>query len=1087
MTTIKTLLIANRGEIALRIGRTAADAGITTVAIHPEDDARSLHVLRASRAERLTGQGAQAYLDIAQVVEAAKRSGAEAVHPGYGFLSESSDFAAAVEGAGLTFVGPTPDQLTLYGDKVSARKLAQDCGVPTVPGTADPVDQAGAQAFFDTLPDGAAMVVKAVAGGGGRGMRVVRRAEDVAAGVEGASREALSAFGDGAVYAERFLEKARHIEVQILGDGRGGIAVLGERDCTLQRRHQKVLEIAPAPALDPAIRDRLHEYARSMAEAGKYRSLGTFEFLMDLATQEVFFIEANPRIQVEHTITEAIYDVDLVALQLRVAAGAEIAALDLPDRPRGVAVQARVNMEKITPDGGVMPTGGVLSAYDPPAGPGVRVDGFGYAGYATSGFYDSLLAKVIVRGDDYRAALARADRALAEFRIDGVETGLTWLRALIQRPEMTEYCVFTRFIEAEAGALAEAAAALPRAGFGEVAGAGPAASLAQVAEGETPVTSPMQATVIDLRVAEGDLVAKGQIIAVLEAMKMEHTIEAPVSGEVGAVLAAVGETLMPDAPILSIRPGAGPDAAQETEEDIDLDAVRPDLQELFDRLALGQDAARPDKAAKRHARGQRTARENLADLCDPGSWNAYGDLAIAAQLRRRSMDDLIRNTSGDGILTGTGTVNADLFGADDARCAFALGDYTVLAGTQGQRHHRKLDRIFKLAADHALPMVFFAEGGGGRPGDTERSTVSGLDGPSFATFASLSGKVPVVGVVAGRCFAGNAALLGCCDVVIATEDSNIGMAGPAMIEGGGLGVYTPEEVGPIDVQWANGVVDIRVKDEAEACAVAKQYLSYFQGPVTDWSAPDQRLLRRVVPENRLRVYEVRDVIDVLADTGSVMELRAGWGPGMITALIRIEGKPYGVFANNPKHLGGAVDADAADKVSRFMQLCDAHGIPMISLCDTPGFMVGPEAEKTALVRHVCRMFVTGASLSVPVYSVILRKGYGLGAMAMVAGAFKQAALTVSWPTGEFGGMGLEGAVRLGYRKELEAETDPEAKQALFEKHLAHLYDVGKALNYAMGTEIDAVIDPMETRTWLANASRAAPVTSKGGRSFVDTW
>lgn len=1086
MTTITTLLIANRGEIALRIGRTATDLGMTAVAIHPEDDARSLHVLRAARAELVPGQGAQAYLDIAEVVAAARRAGADAVHPGYGFLSESAEFAAAVEAAGLVFLGPTPDQLRQYGDKVAARKLAAACDVPTVPGTPDPVDAAGAAAFFATLPEGAAMVVKAVAGGGGRGMRVVRQADEVAAGVEEAAREALSAFGDGTVYAERFIERARHVEVQIIGDGLGGAAVLGERDCTLQRRHQKVIEIAPAPDLSDSLREALHGHARRMAEAGRYRSLGTFEFLVDLATQEAFFIEANPRIQVEHTITEAIYDVDLVAAQIRIGQGARIDSLGLPDAPRGVAVQARVNMESIGADGTVRPSGGGLRAYDPPAGPGIRVDGFGYAGYATSGHYDSLLAKVIARGEDFPAALARSRRALTEFRIDGVGTNLSWLRALLDRDEVSAYSVSTRFIEAEAVSLAHAAADLPGADFGASPGQATGPDTAAVPEGQVALPSPMQATVIELRVSEGDAVAAGQVVAVLEAMKMEHTIEAPVSGTIAAIHASAGQTVMPDSLLLTLHPGDGPEARGDSDQQVDLDAIRPDLQELLDRLALGQDAARPDNIAKRHAKGQRTARENLTDLCDPGTFNGYGDLAVAAQMRRRSMDDLIRNTSGDGILTGTGSVNGALFG-DAARCAFAIGDYTVLAGTQGQRHHRKLDRIFRLADDHALPMVFFAEGGGGRPGDTERASVSGLDGPSFAAFAALSGKVPVVGVVAGRCFAGNAALLGCCDVVIATEDSNIGMAGPAMIEGGGLGVYAPEEVGPIDVQWANGVVDIRVADEAEACAVAKQYLSYFQGPVTEWTAPDQRLLRRAIPENRLRVYEVRDVIATMADEGSVLELRRGWGPGMVTALIRIEGRPYGLIANNPKHLGGAVDADAADKAARFLQLCDAHGLPVISLCDTPGFMVGPEAEKTALVRHVCRMFVTGASLTVPVYSVVLRKGYGLGAMAMVAGGFKESALTVAWPTGEFGGMGLEGAVRLGYRKELEAETDPAAKQALFDKLLAGFYDTGKAVNYAQATEIDAVIDPMDTRAWLVNATRAAPVTGKGRRGFVDTW
>ena len=1096
--TVKKLLIANRGEIALRIARTAAEAGIATCAVAPEDDATSLHVLRADQAMTLPGRGARAYLDIEAVIRAGLEAGCDAVHPGYGFLSENADFAKAAEAAGMIFVGPTPEALALYGDKLSARALADRCGVPTLPGSSGAVDATTAEAFFDALPAGAAMIVKAVAGGGGRGMRLVERREEAAAAVEAAAREAGAAFGDPSVYVERFITSARHIEVQVIGDGTGAVMTLGERDCTLQRRHQKLIEIAPAPGLSDAQRAALLRHAETLAGAGHYRSLGTFEFLLDQETGEVFFIEANPRIQVEHTITEEVFGLDLVALQLRLAQGETLVDLAIDPTPRGTAIQTRVNMERIDAKGNVRPSGGMLAAYDPPAGPGLRVDGFAYAGYRTSSAYDSLLAKVIAHAPDYAAARAKSRRALAEFRIEGLETNLPWLRAMLARPEMADYAVSTRFIEAHGAEIAEAAATLPGARFGDTPAVGEPTSTAgepaaqTLPAGDTPVAAPMLATVVTLSVSPGTLVARGQPVAVLEAMKMEHVIAAPVSGTVGVLLATPGDTLAEGAPLLSIRPGDGPEATVTEAEVRDPDAIRPDLQELFDRQAQGRDAARPEAVAKRHAKGQRTARENLADLADPDSFNEYGELATAAQSLRRSHEDLTANTSGDGILTGTGRINGALFDRAAARCAFAIGDYTVLAGTQGQRHHRKLDRIFHLARDHDLPLVFFAEGGGGRPGDTDRASIAGLDGPSFAALASLSGQVPVVGVAVGRCFAGNAALLGCCDVIIATEDSSIGMAGPAMIEGGGLGRYAPEEVGPIGVQSGNGVVDIRVADEAEACAAARQYLSYFQGDLAQWSAPDQRLLRQAIPENRLRVYEIREVIEGLADEGSVLELRRGWGTGMVTCLLRLEGKPFGLIANNPKHLGGAVDADAADKAARFLQLCNAHGLPVISLCDTPGFMVGPEAEKTGLVRHVCRMFVTAAALSVPIFGVVLRKGYGLGAMAMMAGGFKETSLTASWPTGEFGGMGLEGAVRLGFRKELDAVEDPQEKQALFDKLLAEYYEVGKAVRYASATEIDAVIDPAETRRWLLNALEATGPRSSTGRaaaarSFIDTW
>jgi len=413
----------------------------------------------------------------------------------------------------------------------------------------------------------------------------------------------------------------------------------------------------------------------------------------------------------------------------------------------------------------------------------------------------------------------------------------------------------------------------------------------------------------------------------------------------------------------------------------------------------------------------------------------------------------------------------------------------VLAGTQGAMNHQKKDRLLKVAEEWKLPIVCFAEGGGGRPGDTDIPGVAGLDVPTFRQYAKLSGLIPRIGINSGRCFAGNAALLGCSDVIIAAANSNIGMGGPAMIEGGGLGVYTPDEVGPMSVQVPNGVVDVAVADEIEAIDVAKKYLGYFQGSLRKWEAANQKELRHLIPENRLRVYESRKVIETLADTGSVLELRPEFGPGMLTAFIRIEGEPFGLIGNNPMHLAGAIDGPCADKAARFMQLCDAFGLPIISLCDTPGFMVGPEAEKHSLVRRVSRMFVIGGALSVPLFTVVLRKGYGLGAQAMAGGSFHAPFFIVSWPTGEFGGMGLEGAVRLGYRKELDAQPTPEAKEEMFKQMVAQSYARGKAINMAAHLEIDDVIDPADTRRWIMRGYRSVPPRDPNARrrSFVDTW
>ena len=538
--------------------------------------------------------------------------------------------------------------------------------------------------------------------------------------------------------------------------------------------------------------------------------------------------------------------------------------------------------------------------------------------------------------------------------------------------------------------------------------------------------------------------------------------------------------------------GAAVDSSRPDNKENDIHPLRPELAEVIHRHSFGLDENRPEAVARRQKKNQRTTRANIEDLCDPGRFIEYGALTLAAQRKRRSLDDLISKTPGDGMIAGIGSVNGSLFGDDQGRCLILAYDYTVLAGTQGFFNHKKKDRMLKLAYEERLPLIFFGEGGGGRPGDVDAEgsvMVAGLDLSTFASFARLSGRVPVVGLVSGYCFAGNAALLGCCDVIIAAKNSNIGMGGPVMIEGGGLGVFKPEEVGPMDVQTKNGVVDIAVADDIEMVAVAKQYLGYFQGTTSEWEAADQRLLRDLIPENRRRVYDVRKVIKTLADKGSFLELRPQFGPGMVTGLVRIEGRPFGLIANNCMHTAGAIEAEDADKAARLMQLCDAHGLPILSLCDTPGFMVGPEIEKRAQVRHVCRMFVVGAHITVPYFTVILRRAYGLGVMAMSKGGFHESFFTASWPTGEFGGMGLEGAVKAGFKKELEAVKDPQEREALYNKLVALSYERGKAINVASYLEIDSVIDPADTRQWIMQGLRSVPVerSSGEGHAFVDPW
>ena len=960
------LLIANRGEIAIRIMRAAAELQIPTVSVAPLDDAGSLHTGKADEAVTLEGTGTAAYLDIEQLIAVANEHGCDAVHPGYGFLAENAEFARRCAEAGLTFVGPRIDTLELFGDKAHARRAAAAANVPIIRGLDQAVSAEAAAAFFAELGDGRPMMIKAIAGGGGRGSRLVERADEVASTYERCRAEAEAAFGNGDLYVEEFIPQARHVEVQILGDVHGAVTHLGERECSVQRYFQKIVEVAPAPGLADDLRGQIIDAAVHFASEVGYSNAGTFEFLVDGSGrdggQPFAFMETNARIQVEHTVTEAVTGVDIVQAQLRLAAGATLSELGLDDpgvgTPRGYAIQARVNMESVRADGSIHPSSGTLTAYEAPSGPGVRTDGSGYGGYETSLRFDSLLAKVIGHSpsDDFADAIARTSRALSEFRIEGVETNIAFLQSILAHEDFATGQIDTRFVDHEMAQLASASGQHPRfvtpAGH-EASGSKAEEDTAQAVgpPGSVGLVAPIQGTIVEILVDVGDEVRIGQVVAVVEAMKLQHDIRADQSGVVCALSMSVGDVVREDYPIVFINEVEVEGGAIEADAGAALDHIRDDLREVYDRIDETLDAAREETVAARHALGRRTARENLADLLDEGSFREFGPPAAG------SVDG--------GTVMGLGTVNAALVGEDQGRVAVIHNDYALATYTHG---HYKQEAVHELARDLRMPLVLFAEGEGRPYGNL---VGVGMDASVFADFARLSGLVPLVGVNTGDSFAGNATLLACCDVIIATEHSSIGVGAPAVVEASGLGTHSLQEIGSTALHARNGNVDIVVEDDGAAVATARQYLSYFQGSTEPSEAPDQRRMRHIIPENRVRTYDMREIIDTLADEGSVLEIRREFGIGIITSFIRVEGRPLGVVANNPAHLAGAVDSPGADKGARFFQLCDAFDIPTVVLMDCPGIMVGPDHEREALVRHSVRLFNIGANMTAPMFGVMV--------------------------------------------------------------------------------------------------------------------
>ncbi|MDL4774297.1 carboxyl transferase domain-containing protein [Actinomadura xylanilytica] len=1071
------ILVANRGEIAIRVIRAANELGVRTVAVHARDDAASLHTRRADEARELPGEGVAAYLDGEAIIAAARESGCTAVHPGYGFLSENAAFARRCADAGLTFIGPRPEVLELFGDKARARALARSLEVPVMPGTTGPTGLDEARAF---AAEHGAVMLKALAGGGGRGMRTVLDPAGLDEAYERCRSEALQAFGDGALYVERLLPAARHIEVQVVGDGTGAVRHLWERDCSIQRRHQKLIEVAPSPSLDGALRDRILDAALRLAGEVRYGSLGTFEFLV--AGSGFWFIEANPRLQVEHTVTEEVTGVDLVRAQIRLASGASLAEAGLDRTPpvRGYALQVRVNLETLAEDGSPRPGAGTITAFGPPSGPGVRVDTYGYAGYPASPRYDSLLAKVITQAADFAGATAKAYAALGEFQVEGVPTNIALLQGVLGHPDFATGRWDTTFI---ADHLAELLGGAHRRLYFDAAVNGPAGAaepVAEAPEGSVAVTAPMQGMVVSLAAAEGDHVAAGAPLLVLEAMKMEHVVRAPEAMVVGAVLAGKGRLVDDGALLVFGEPAGAPDApaapdaaagAGDAERDADWSA---EVAEIRRRHGLAREMGGPVKVARQHAAGRLTVRERIAALADPGSFAEIGALTGFADY------------GGDGAPSSLLPANfvAGTARIDGRKVVLGADDFTVRGGSGDAAIHEKQIYSERLAREMRLPLVRLLDGASGG-GSVKMAQEAGFTyvpvNPGWDAVVDNLSLVPVVAACLGPTVGLGAARLVMSHLAVMVEGvGQLFTAGPPVVRGGTGEDLTKEELGGAGVHRGNGTIERFVRTEDEAFDVVRRFLSYLPGsafelppvvPGTDPAGRRDEALLAAVPRDRRRPYRIGPVLDAIFDAGSVFRY-AEYGAGTVTALARLDGHPVGVIAADP-FKGATMSVEGAQAITRLADLCTTFHLPLVSLTDQAGMTIGLAAERRATIRHGARAISAVYQAPVPQAELILRRVYGVGGAGIVDR--HRSGRSWAWPSGDWGSLPVQGGVEAAFRAQLQDAADPEAEIERIRRELAA---VASPFRTAERFGVQDLIDPRDSRPllcdWVRDAYRVLP-------------
>ena len=1100
------VLIANRGEIAIRIAKSATALDLKSVGVYPAIDAFSLHTRCMTESHEIgtAADAVEAYLNADALVQTAKSRNCDCLHPGYGFLSENAAFAALCAAEGITFIGPSPETLALFGDKVRARALAESLDIPIVPGSTEPIGSAReAEKLAHAL--GYPVMLKAAAGGGGRGMRAVERAEQMAEAFERCRSEAQAAFGDGAVFLERLIARPRHIEVQILADSEGNVVHLHERDCSVQLRHQKVVEVAPAPGLDPTLREQMLTDAITLVKAAVYVNAGTVEFLISPETGEYFFIECNPRIQVEHTVTEQVTGIDLVEAQFRIAAGETLASLGLGDRhavgtPRGFAVQARV----------VAASTGSITAYKEPSGAGIRVDACGYLGYAPPSQFDPLLAKLICTSGSYTAAITRIRQALEEFHLDGLQTNLPQLRAILAHPAVqagdartsllaeTPEMNTVSFSATEGGALAlleQQAAKLGITTLDQGSVLTSRLPALEVAEGQEAVHCPLESSVVEVCVRVGDRVSPGDTLLVVSAMKMETMITSGCTGVIAALQPLqAGDTVAAGQVVAVVSPSHA-DTPQETEGAQPWEKVLEEvtLLQQFAQQRLAPGSNDPGVVRQR-SRGKLTCRERIDLLLDEGSFREVGSVAGFA-----SYDE-------DGSIVGFTPANSvGGWGKIHKRSVVVCADdFTSRGGHADGAIAAKSGYLDRLATEMRMPSIRLLDGSSGGGSVAAMVPAQKKDGESSARESSGAIKagrprvaggggsylpghlgstmyteqlstIPVVNLLLGSVVGIGAAkaVLGHFSVMV-RDIAQLFVAGPPVVSHAMGYDITKEELGGWHIHCTNGAVDNLAESEEEAMEMTRTFLSYLPSsvyavpPVHAANASDpidrrEEELATLIARKRTTTFDIRQAIRLMADRDSFFEIGPLWGTDQVTGFVRFNGYPLGVIASDSQHAnGGALTADGCDKLTRHLDLCDLFHLPLLNLVDNPGFAVGLEHERTGTIRKGAEWMIAFAQVRVPIFTVLMRRSFGV-AGNNYATPRSEPSMRVTWPAADVGGIPPEGGIEAAYKRQLAEADDPVAFRAELN---ARIESVRGPLGPLNKFQIEEMIDPRDTRRYI---------------------